>query len=410
MGPLGILALIVQFGVIFYSSYIFLFAIAGVFKRRNGSGLPDSDSQKRFAVLVPARNEESSIGPLLNSLQTLDYPSERYDVYVVADNCTDDTAEVARRLGAAVYERFNDVEMTKGYALDFLLDRVFEVGKSYDGFVIFDADNIVDPSFLAEINRAFAKGGHVVQGQWQAKNPGENWLTRLNHASASFASLEQQGRLNLGLSCSLSGTAMAFSSDAMHRLGGWKAYHLLEDLEMQAHCVSLGFRVMWWPEAISYDEATSSMRQASNQRLRWLRGGMQVSLRYFTRLLVDGIRALDFHKMEHYLWISRSLLPRSMLVFTILSFMVLSLIGPLETIFLPWQVWVLMLGGFLLCFLLGLVTHKADWRTYLALLLSPAFVAMWLWVMARNLFVRKLPWYKTSHTSTAPAEDVLTDR
>ncbi|MFC1935243.1 glycosyltransferase family 2 protein [Chloroflexota bacterium] len=410
MTVLTIMAIIIQLVIIFYSLYIFLFAFAGVFKKKKRIVPPDSAPRRKFAVLIPARNEESSIGQLLKSLQAQDYPSECYDVYVVADNCTDHTADVAWGFGTTPYERFNDVEMTKGYALEFLLDRVLEGGKTYDGFAIFDADNIVDPDFLKEMNRAFANGCHVVQGQWQAKNPGENWLTRLNHASALLASLEQQGRLNLGLSCGLSGTSMAFSAEALQRLGGWKAYCLLEDLEMQARCVSKGLRVVWWPEAISYDETTISMRQASNQRLRWVRGGIQVFLRYFSRLLVDGIKTLDLQKVEHYLWISRSLLPRSILIFVILCFMLFSLLGPLEAIFLPWPLWVLLTAGFLLCFLLGLAKHKADWRSYFALLFSPAFVAIWLWAMTGNMFVRRLQWHKTSHASTVSAEDVLSDR
>lgn len=410
MTSLRLLALIVQGVVVFYSVYILFFAFVGVFKRGRRNNPSDSTPRKRFAILIPARNEESSIGQLLRSLQVLNYPPDCYDVYVVADNCTDNTAEVARGLGATAFERFNDIQMSKGYALEFLLARVLESGKTYDGFVVFDADNIADSSFLDEIDKAFASGCHVVQGQWQSKNPRENWITRLNYASALFGSLEQQGRANVGLSCGLSGTAMAFSSDAVRRLGGWKAYGLLDDREMQANCVSNGLHVVWWPEAIAYDETTSSMHQASRQRVRWLRGATQVFLGYFKRLLVNGIKTLDFHKTEHYLWISRSLVPRSFLMFLTLCFMFAALLGPFENIFLPWQLWLSMIGGYMLLSMLGLAQHRADWRTYLALLLAPAFTALWLWAMTRNMFVRKLSWHKTAHTSTVTAEDVLTNR
>ena len=179
---------------------------------------------------------------------------------------------------------------------------------------------------------------------------------------------------------------------------------------MQAYCISNGLRVVWWPEAITYDETTSSMSQASNQRLRWLRGGIQVFLSYFNRLLVDGVKTLDFHKVEQYLWISRSLLPRSIWIFVILWFLLFSLLEPIEAVFLPWQVWLVVISGYPLGYLLGLATHKTDLRTYLALLLSPAFIAMWLWVITRNLFVRNLRWPKTRHTSTLTADEVLRGR
>ena len=136
----------------------------------------------RFAVIVSARNEEQVIGELLDSLHQQNYPKELLDLYVVADNCTDDTAGVARKAGAFVYERNDQLHKGKGYAMDYLFRRLKEEGKNnYDGYFVFDADNLVDPDFVREMNRTFDKGYDAVSCYRNSKNFGDNWIRRVLH-------------------------------------------------------------------------------------------------------------------------------------------------------------------------------------------------------------------------------------
>ena len=122
------------------------------------------DKQHKFMAIIPAHNEESVVGNLIESLKKLDYPDELYDIYVIADNCTDNTAKVAKEAGAIVYERFDDKKKTKGFALQWFFNKKIEEDAPYDAFCIFDADNIVDKNFLNVMNKKLCQGEDVVQG------------------------------------------------------------------------------------------------------------------------------------------------------------------------------------------------------------------------------------------------------
>ena len=136
-------------------------------------------TQHRYAVIISARNERAVIGGLLDSIHRQNYPSELVDIYVVADNCTDDTAAVARAHGAVVYERFNHVQIGKGYALNYLFRCIEErVGlDTYDGFLVFDADNVLDENYIASMNDVFDQGYPVVTSYRNSKNYGSNWIS-----------------------------------------------------------------------------------------------------------------------------------------------------------------------------------------------------------------------------------------
>ena len=131
----------------------------------------------KFMAIIPAHNEEKVVANLISSLQKQNYPQNLYDIYVIADNCTDKTAEVAKNAGAIVYERFDEEHKTKGFALNWFLKQKIEEDAQYDAFCIFDADNIVDPNFIKNMNRKLCQGEEVVQGYRDIKNPTDSWIT-----------------------------------------------------------------------------------------------------------------------------------------------------------------------------------------------------------------------------------------
>ena len=135
------------------------------------------EKNNKFMAIIPAHNEEIVVGNLIASLQKQNYPKDLYDIYVIADNCTDNTAEVARKAGAIVYERFDEEHKTKGYALDWFLKQKIEENAPYDAFCIFDADNIVDVDFLKNMNKKLCQGEEVVQGYRDIKNPTDSWVS-----------------------------------------------------------------------------------------------------------------------------------------------------------------------------------------------------------------------------------------
>ena len=174
------------------------------------------DKQHRFMTIIPAHNEEKVVVNLIESLKKLDYPKDLYDIYVIADNCTDKTAEVAKKAGAIVYERFDEAHKTKGHALQWFLAQKIEEDAPYDAFCIFDADNIVDENFLKVMNKKLCQGEEVVQGYKDIKNPSDSWV------SAGYAifywtmhRFYHLARYNIGLSPLMNGTGFMLKFDVI---------------------------------------------------------------------------------------------------------------------------------------------------------------------------------------------------
>jgi len=244
--------------------------------------------QHKYAVIVSARNEANVVGNLIDSIHAQNYPKELIDTFVVADNCTDDTALVARTHNATVYERFDTQLVGKGYALDWLFKQIKKdkpLGE-YDGFIVFDADNIVDPNFITEINKVFDSGYKVVTSYRNSKNYDENWISA--GYSLSFireAKFLNHPRLNLGISCAISGTGFLVSSEILEKNDGWIHHLLTEDIEFTTDNIIQGKKFGYCHNAILYDEQPVTFKQSYIQRLRWAKGFYQVLGKYGTKLI-----------------------------------------------------------------------------------------------------------------------------
>ena len=241
----------------------------------------------RYAVLICARNEESVIGHLLDSLRRQDYPSDLFTVFVAADNCTDGTAQAARDHGAVVYERFDRQRVGKGYALDFLLRKIQrDYGSQFDGFFVFDADNLLQPDYITQMNRTFCDGYGIVTSYRNSKNFGDNWISA-GYALWFLREAEQlnHARMLLGTSCAVSGTGFLFSRQVLEHHGGWKFFLLTEDIEFTIASVLDGYTVGYCKDAMLFDEQPVTFRQSWRQRMRWAKGYLQVFRVYGARLL-----------------------------------------------------------------------------------------------------------------------------
>ena len=237
---------------------------------------------RRYAVLISARNEEAVITHLIDSIRQQDYSQENLDVYVVADNCTDNTAGAAREAGAIVYRRSDRVHVGKGYALHFLLTRIREErgDQYYDGYLVFDADNLLAPDYVSRMNEVFGEDCQVVTSYRNSKNYGDNWI------SAGYglwflrdAAFLNDPRTRLGLSATVSGTGYLFSREIMLRLDGWPFHSLSEDTEFTVDCLLKGVRIGYCGSAELFDEQPTRLGQSVRQRMRWVRGNMLVLLR-----------------------------------------------------------------------------------------------------------------------------------
>ena len=246
------------------------------------------EKPNRYAILIAARNEEAVLPHLLESIRAQDYPSDLLEVYVVADNCTDRTAELAAAQGAHVFSRFNTRQIGKGYALDFLLEQIRASGRldSFDAFLIFDADNLLQPDYVTQINRVCSDGYEAFCGYRNIKNFGSNWISSGSglwylHESTHM----NRSRMCIESCCAVNGTGFGFTRALLERLGGWKFFTLTEDVEFNAWCATHGVRIGYCHDAMVYDEQPLTFRQSWRQRTRWTQGGLQVSLRYAGDLL-----------------------------------------------------------------------------------------------------------------------------
>lgn len=244
----------------------------------------EAPSTARFAVLVPAHDEEPVIGTTLEALNALDYAAERYRVHVVADHCTDRTVEIARAAGVAVHEHAGE-RRGKGPALAWVIRTLLDAvdGQAPDIIVIVDADTVVDKGFLREIERVVATGAQAVQGQYRVRDPDTSAAAGLRAAAlASRHHLRPLGRTAIGASCGLYGNGMAFTL-AVLRGRDWSG-HLTEDIEFQMDLLLDGIRVAYAPEAVVEAEMPSTFEDARTQNERWERGRIELARRYVPRL------------------------------------------------------------------------------------------------------------------------------
>ena len=267
------------------------FMLVGFLNRRRAEqyDAPPARELRRYAALIAARNEEAVIAELIESLRAQDYPADKLDIFVVADNCTDATAAVARQAGAQVFERFDTARVGKGYALDFLFCRLREAGleQDYAGYFVFDADNLVDRAFVRRMNDTACSGDFAAVTCYRnSKNYGANWIS----AGYSLWFLREARFLNfprmlLGTSCTVSGTGFLISADVIRENGGWPFHLLTEDLQFSADCAADGKRIGYCDKAVLYDEQPTTFRQSWDQRLRWTKGFYQVAWRYAPNLI-----------------------------------------------------------------------------------------------------------------------------
>ena len=293
-------------GVIFVLCYGYQLAYILVAYLKKDKPLPPP-KDNRIAVLICARNEEKVIPRLIRTLKNQTYDSSRYEIFLAADNCTDSTAKVVRERGITVYERFNSEERGKGYALNFLLHKIWEdYGEdAFDAFVVFDADNYADERFIEEINKVFSGGYDVVTAYRNSSNYGENWLTGgMGMYFLRDATIMNRARAKLGCNTCVTGTGFLFSNRLAKENDGWPFHTFTEDGEFTLDNVCKGVPTSYAHNAIFYDEQPETDKDSWNQRVRWCKGGLQIFKLYFTKL-VKGIfssKFLSFFDMSNFLF------------------------------------------------------------------------------------------------------------
>lgn len=409
---LDIIMFPIQLIVAFFTIYYTVIAVFGMWHRKERNL---ADPASKFAIVIPAHNESAVLSDLLENLKLLKYPKELYDVYVIADNCTDNTADIAREHGAFVFERTNKELVGKGYAMDWVFPKIFALNKNYDAFCVFDSDNLVHLDFLAVMNNRLLKGQKVLQGYLSAKNPTDTWVSgTFTIAFWTINHLWHLGKYNMGLSSCLGGTGMCISADIVKKYG-WGCDCLTEDMEFSMKCLSHGIRTCWVHDAIIYDEKPLGFMASCRQRKRWAQGQFDCSERYIPILFKEGIK-------RHSIVILDGIMQLLQNYFLVLStfYLVMTYINmfyPCFTVILyndvlvPKQFWAVI--GFIQSIvpLIVLLQIEVPPKIYLYWLIYPIFMYSWIPVTLLGWKDRhKKGWVHTIHTRSMHFEQASLTR
>ncbi|MDF2813844.1 MAG: glycosyl transferase [Paenibacillus sp.] len=389
--------------------YQLFFTFFGYYKRTAKVQHP---ARKTFAILVAAHNEEKVVGALIDNLNKLDYPKEMYDVFVICDNCTDQTAQIVTSMGAKACVRNNPALRGKGYAIEWMLKELWKMPKSYDGVVIVDADNLVNADFLKHMNNDLCSGSRVIQAYLDTKNPQDSWITAAYGVTYWYCNrLWQLPRTNLGLANFLGGTGMCFESSLLKEMG-WGATSLVEDLEFTVRCVQRGINPTFNYEAKVFDEKPLTFKASARQRLRWMQGHFAVARRYFFPLLWQGLKERNWAKIDTAIY--------TVNVYNVLFGFIFSSILWIN-LFLPGvaklsSLYDYLPGGLVagltlfiyLQFPVALMLEKVkSWKMYVSLITFPIFLISWYPITLYAFFTQNnKTWSHTQHTRVIRMEEI----
>ncbi|HEX6983576.1 MAG TPA: glycosyltransferase family 2 protein [Balneolaceae bacterium] len=335
-----------------------------------------TDRQRKFAIVIPAHNEEKVIAKTLYSLGALVYPKNLYDLIVVADNCTDNTAKIAGNLGATVLERTNKEKRGKGYALRWGFDRILQGDKKYDAVIVFDSDSLVSGNYLEVMNYYISQGSRVIQssdlvlpqsGAWSSE------ATRIGFLLYNY--VKPIGRKVLGYDMGLRGNGMCFTTDILKEVP-WQAWSLTEDVEYGLILMLENIRIDFAPEADVWAEMPAKPKNAESQRKRWEMGRYPIVQKYAPKLLIAAIRQKSSRYIDTLIDLVTPPLVNLLLFVLVMGFLniILWLFGWSTINFLLIWIGVALLG--VLHLFVGLYAAGADKNIYKSILYIPMY-AFW---------------------------------
>lgn len=382
----------------------------------------ESSKNHKYGILIAARNEEKVICDLIKSISSQDYPSELLDIFVIADNCDDNTAKVSKDAGAIVYERENRDLIGKGYALDFALKNIWkDYGyDEHEAFFVFDADNVLDKNYFKEMNATFDNGAVASTSYRNSKNFDSNWI------SAGYAlwflkeaKFLNQARLTLNTGAAISGTGFFIKSDVLKNAGGWKWHLLTEDIQFSADSAVESRRISYCPDAIFYDEQPTTFRDSWNQRCRWAKGFYQVFLKYAAGLFAGFFKnklGFKFACWDMLMTVSPGMLLSVFVLILNLTIVALGLLGIMSlgtAIASALSAAIFCLANYLgFMFIFGILTTFVEWNSIHAstkrkigsMFTFPIFQLTYIPIAIVALF-KKVKWKPTAHNISVDVDE-----
>lgn len=361
--------------------------------------MPKSRPKTKIAVLIAARNEEKVIGKLIDSLNNQKYPNSLYDIYVLPNNCTDNTACESLKHGAQVISVDIPVK-SKGEALHYAFSYFNENHIVPDVYVVFDADNVVHKDFLKRVNDAYVSGIKVAQGYRDSKNPCDTWV------SGAFSiyhwmnnTFVNSSRNKVGMSCFLTGTGFMVASEVIEKYG-YPVTTITEDTEFCILCALNGYKVEYLKDAITYDEQALDFKTSVKQRKRWSYGTLQCLKKYGDLLMLKGnAQALDM-----IMFLAASIFQLIAVISQVIN----------NTPYTPNFNGILSVGVSLgvsylvsVCIALVVVIVNKKKVNILGILLFPIFVVTWIPINIFVLFKKECKWEQITHDRVVKIEEVV---
>ena len=366
----------------------------------------------KFLAIIPAHNEEAVVGNLIESLQKQNYPKNKYDIIVIADNCTDKTKEVAESYGVKIFERHEEdpAKKTKGDALRLLLNTLLSDPKmDYDAFCVFDADNIVDSNFITAMNKHLCQGEEVVQGYRDIKNPTDSWIA--SGYAIFYWTMNRfyhLARYNAGLSPLINGTGFMVKFDAI-RPTGWNTNTLTEDIEFSLKRIIQGKKLGWATDAVVYDEQPVKFKPSWSQRSRWTIGHIQCLFEYTKPLAKAASSNKTLMNFDGLLYMLGSIpmfvITILLLVLNAISYLFNGMTTPDFIMNIVRYIVPTFLLPILTAIIIMVIDKKPIKKMWKGLLMYPIFLGSWLLINFKCLFKRDTTWEKIEHVRNVKIED-----
>ncbi len=409
-------ALGVLFTVMYAHQIFYLFV--GLIKQPK---LKKTEFQKhKFAVIIPAKNEEAVVGHLIDSIKNQNYPSDLIDIIVGDDGSTDNTAKIANEKGAIVITRNNSEKKGKGYLLEYLFNILLSddyKNKNYEAFLVLDADNLLETNYIEEINKVFDSGYEVITSYRNSKNFGQNWI------SSGYATwfLRESRYLNgprmvLNTSCAISGTGWVISKKVMEEFGGWKCALLTEDIEFTTDYVLKGGKIGYAKDAVLYDEQPYTFKQSWNQRKRWAKGFYQVVGKNGGKLIKSFFSKNGFSCYDMFTTIAPALLVSLGMMIVDLGFFICGLCMLSSEIMIASALTLaIQLAYFYaLLFVVGMLTIITEWKKIhtttfkkiITMFTFPLFMFTYFPIAVTALFQKNVTWVPIKHDQSITVSDI----
>lgn len=403
MNLLKILVIIINFISI---SYMVYYVAIAMFAFRKDKIRLKNTTKKKFAIIIPARNEEVVIGNLVQSLNNQNYPKDKYDIFVVPNNCDDNTEEVARSFKAQIISCENIITKSKGDVLRYAFKYLKE--SDYDAYLIFDADNIVHPNFIEEMNYTLCQGFRIAQGYRDSKNPSDTWISSshsLHYIIQNY--FMNRARMNINKSCFVNGTGFMISKEYLDE-NGYNSLTITEDIELNVNCGLNNEQIAFVENAITYDEQPNTFSVSWKQRKRWSVGTLQCLKSYWNKIIKDIFKNKNFESVESVMFLTAPLV-QLIGTFNIVLQVIVDFFSDKKINYLSKAVLLILyyISNIILTVGIIKISQKQIKNYVKGIILLPLFYLSWVPINVVALFEKKSTWERIEHTRTVSLDNIL---